>query len=148
MDRYIKTAACRVALASIVVSLMVFSLSGCGKKADVPETAETTGVVLVDGKPLEGAEVMFHPEGGGNPAHGVTNAEGRFTLTTYDAEDGAIPGTHKVTVQYFPEGALPGMENVGGEAKVPEQYASVSTTPLTEEVKSGETNDITIEIQK
>ncbi len=67
---------------------------GCGD-ADIIRCG---GLVTLDGKPLGKAAVMFSPVDGRRPATGKTDEEGRFKLTTFKAEDGALPGEHKVTV--------------------------------------------------
>ena len=35
---------------------------------------------------------------GSHSAYGRTDAEGRFTLTTFDHSDGAVPGEYKVAI--------------------------------------------------
>lgn len=139
-------AAMRVCLALIAV-LLVLSLPGCGG-GEFAETAEVSGVVLYKGQPVAGAEVNFHPAEG-HPATGRTEPDGRFVLSTYAAEDGAVPGTHTVTVQLFPEeGGLPGMEvQSTGAAAIPEKYADPGVSPLSREVKAGEKNDFTLELE-
>ncbi len=83
------------------------SLSGCGGSKLVP----VEGVVNLDGKPLEGATVVFLPDGvPGRPAQGLTAGNGRFRLSTA-SEPGAAPGDYKVlvtkTVGILPPGAEP-----------------------------------------
>ena len=132
------------------VVLVCVAAVGCSsqEEEELPPTAQTSGVVLVDGKPLADAQVMFHPQGQGNPATGRTEENGRFVLTTYEDRDGAVPGTHVVTIQVFPAGALPGMEfgEDGGESPVPMEYSDVSTSTLSATVESGKPNDIKLEI--
>jgi len=139
-------AAVRVCLALMAV-LLVLSLPGCGGE-DVPETAEVTGVVLYKGQPVGGAEVNFYPAEG-HPGTGRTEPDGRFVLTTYAAEDGAVLGKHTVTVQLFPEeGGLPGMEAQStGAAAIPPKYADPGASPLSREVKAGEENDFTLKLE-
>jgi len=71
------------------------AVSGCGPKH--PETIPVNGSVALDGKPVEGAAVVFTPEEG-KMATGTTDASGRFQLSTFQLDDGALPGTHRVTV--------------------------------------------------
>jgi len=70
--------------------------AGCG--GGKQKLAKVSGVVTLDGKPLDGAMVTFQPTDGGRPATGVTGADGHFTLTTYTSGDGAQLGDHKVLV--------------------------------------------------
>lgn len=134
---------------TLVAVLVVSSLPGCGGDEDVPETAPASGVVLYQGKPVNEADVTFHPQAAeGHPAVGRTDAEGRFVLTTYGAQDGAVLGTHAVTIRLMPTGGLPGMEAKStGAAPIPQKYADPSKSPLTAEVKAGEDNEFKFELQ-
>ncbi len=98
----------------LVVLLLLVAVAGCGEKN--PPTGKVTGKVTLDGKPVEGAVVTFTPEGGGNPAVGRTKADGTFSLTTFEPDDGALLGPHKITVTKFnvPDG---GMNPYGSQAQ-------------------------------
>jgi hypothetical protein len=70
---------------------------GCGG-AGRPVKVE--GLVTLDGQPVGGATVIFNPLArDGRQASGVTGEDGRFRLTTYRVDDGALPGEYKVTIQ-------------------------------------------------
>jgi len=79
--------------------------------------AAAGGVVRMDGKPVPGVVVTLHPQmddsaGGGKSATGITDENGQFQLSTYDINDGAIIGTHRVSLgmdgpQANPPGKLP-----------------------------------------
>jgi hypothetical protein len=79
-------------------ALMAFAAGCGGGSTDVPEVAPVGGTVTVKGQPRGDLNVIFHPEGGGRPAMGMTDADGRFTLTTYNTGDGAAVGTHHVAI--------------------------------------------------
>jgi hypothetical protein len=86
--------ACAVAFAIIS--------SGCGHGPNVPKTAAVHGYVKLDGKPVAGADVAFYCQTpGGRPAIGKTDAAGRFSLSTFGVNDGAIPGEHAVVISKF-----------------------------------------------
>ncbi len=148
MDRItLQTQVLAVAHACVAL-IAVLGLAGCGGGEDVPETAPVSGVVLYKGQPVDQAEVTFHPQGEGHPAVGRTDTEGRFVVTTYDQGDGAVLGTHTVTVQLMPEESLPGMEvQTAGATPIPQKYADPSASPLTVEVKAGEENEVTLELE-
>src|SRR5687767_926845 len=77
------------------LSLTVALAQGCGDSRPVP----VRGLVTVAGKPLAGAGVVFHPQDPhGKMAHAATGADGHYQLTTFGAEDGALPGEYKVTI--------------------------------------------------
>lgn len=81
------------------ILLSVLFLIGCGQKNPY-DTTPVTGTVLVDGKAMEGVSVMFAPTTGeGQAAGGMTDAQGRFTLTVGGAPvgSGALEGEYYVT---------------------------------------------------
>lgn len=72
-------------------------LAGCGG-SDRPALATASGIVTLDGEPVEGAAVSFIPAEGGRPGSGMTDSEGRYTIKTFEDAPGAIVGEHKVSV--------------------------------------------------
>jgi hypothetical protein len=129
-----------------VVALVLVG-AGCGGNSPV----SVRGTVTLDGQPVEGATVLFLPEGGGRQATGQTGADGSFRLTTIDANDGAFPGNYKVVVQYTqgveapPAGnvrdAMQGQEKARKAAKkvapkyvIPARYSDPGKTELRQAV--------------
>ncbi|TVS20208.1 MAG: carboxypeptidase regulatory-like domain-containing protein [Planctomycetaceae bacterium] len=79
--------------------LVLVSVYGCGGGAVREPTVPVTGVVTYNGEPVEGATVAFGAASGQDrPASGTTDGAGRFSLTTYAQDDGAIPGKFTVAV--------------------------------------------------
>jgi hypothetical protein len=125
---------------------------GCGK-SDRPVMGSVEGVVTYAGQPLAGATVSFIPETAGDrAAGGTTDDSGRYRLTTFDPNDGAIVGKYRVTVTKreeaaavkVPEGlsgaAAEEMQeraNAVGKPLVPEKYFRPESSGLTAEVKPG-----------
>lgn len=123
------------------ICLLVFAAStvGCGRPGTSP-TAPTSGVVRFNGQPATEVRVIFTPSNG-RPAIGETDAEGKFVLTTFQPEDGAMPGTHKVTISDRERNWLadPTMKTIP-PSRFPEPYQRATTTPWTMEVKADEDN--------
>jgi hypothetical protein len=127
--------------------LVVLASTGCGKTK--PATAPVTGRVLLDGKPVAAAAVMFEPVDGGVPARGSTGADGSFTLSTFARDDGALVGRHRVSVSKFvTEGvaanefgleAAPGQPGLQPKAALPARYADAKTSGLEATVEAGGT---------
>jgi hypothetical protein len=144
----------RFALA-VGLALALATAAGCGGKfSPVP----VSGVVTHNGQPVEAATVTFYAVGDekdGRPAHGTTNKQGEFRLSTLGDEDGALPRRYKVVVtKYVPNNPnlkIPDFPDTpeGREAKqdfnyrnfeakgiqpfknvLPANYASTATTPL------------------
>lgn len=89
--------------------LLVFALLvGCKSEGSgLPKTYKATGTVTLNGKPVEGATVTFYPVDGTGSSIGVTDSSGKYSLTTYRSNDGAVPGQYKVSIVKVPAGAPP-----------------------------------------
>ena len=142
----------RVTLGLAVVSMLI---SGCGESR--PDTVPVSGVVKLNGKPLPNASVNFHPEEG-RAANGVTDQDGKFTLTTFETNDGAIVGNHTATVSIVSTEEVPeeipenydyttAGQSEENKTEIPDTYASANTSPLKFEVKSDEENNFTLELK-
>jgi hypothetical protein len=104
-----------------LTAALLISAWGCGKKL-----VTTAGTVTLDGQPLEGAEVQFHPETpGGEYAHGRSGSDGAFRLRT-DKDGGVVPGTYRATVVKFG----PSKKAKGKQSILPSIYSSKDTTPF------------------
>jgi hypothetical protein len=109
----------------------VLVCAGCnGSGLDL---APVEGIVTYNGTPLADAGVLFKPAQGPF-AMGVTDAEGRFTLTTAN-EEGAIIGDHQVAiskaetlVKYRPGHPMPIYQT---KALIPQKYFDAGTSTLT-----------------
>jgi len=77
--------------------MLVLALGCTGRPAGYPETAPVEGTVLLDGKPLEGALVIFSPAEG-RASRGTTDAAGKYTLRYTGEIDGAMIGSHVVSI--------------------------------------------------
>lgn len=133
------------------VAIAVFGslfLGGCGDSH--PATVEVTGKLILNGKPCHTTMVMFQPTDG-RPASGRTDAEGRFALSTFGVDDGAIPADHIVVITPFFDNS-PEMEDIlsgkviEGELRIPRQYQDAETSPLRATVKPGEPNEFLFEL--
>src|SRR5688572_26246860 len=94
------TTFCRLVFVAGGVAMAAAALVGCGGVKDGrPERASVSGKVLRMGQPVAGATVVFEPVGSTPAASGETDAAGRFQLTTFDANDGAVAGEYKVSVR-------------------------------------------------
>jgi len=80
----------------LLVCVVLFS-SGCGSEY---QTAPVSGTVKMNGKPLANASLTYQPMGGGMASTGITDANGRYTLTfLYSEDEGAIVTTHRVIIR-------------------------------------------------
>ena len=88
-----------------LVGAMAIALAAGCSGVKRPTLVRVSGTVTVNGKPVEGATVVFTPmEGGARNAEGITDASGVYQLTTFEPNDGVILGKHAVTIR---KGAAP-----------------------------------------
>ena len=120
-------------------------LAGCDDGR--PERAPVSGIVTYQGKPVEGARVTFYCPGA-RPASASTDADGRFTLWTYDPADGAVAGTHAVTVVKTKPVEGVDLTDPGRmvDHLLPMRYNNPDTSPLTAEVTFDGENDFRFDL--
>ncbi|CAN5150965.1 hypothetical protein BH11PLA2_BH11PLA2_40010 [soil metagenome] len=147
-------------MAAPVLLLALVVLPGC-KKAPPPIVA-VSGIVTLNGKPLDKAEIRFYPQTSDLTSEfigsAVTDDEGRFTLMT-NGQSGAAQCDHLVTADNEP---LPsqyrGMSQKAQEGyseylrtlknrPIPDKYKFLPDTPLKITV-TGPTTDLKIELTK
>ncbi len=132
-------------------------LAGCGgnytPEAEIFRTVSASGVLTYKGKPLAGFTVTLHPAGDQRTASGTTDTEGRFTLGTNAVGDGAVPGTHKVSVIWQPpedDGLGSTVEDPKKLPKPPVQfpakYASPEDSGLSLEIPESGSSELKLDL--
>lgn len=146
-----------------LVSLAMMTALGCSGGGEAPPklgpTVELTGIVTLDGKPLEGASVRFAPksEKGYHGAVGQTDSSGKYELHTDigngESKDGIIPGDYIVYVSRMvrQDGSLiPADANeppmmFGGRDSIPLKYSSQKGRISYHVMEKGGTFDIKLD---
>jgi hypothetical protein len=115
------------------------------------------GVVRLNGTPVEGARVTFNNVQLGVSAYGLTDAEGKFTLTSFHPGDGVTPGMQQITVSKAQETGHPTAKTAppvfrqGAAPKprwlIPQKYSDPQTSGLSREVTETGDNDFTLDLQ-
>ncbi len=128
---------------TLIVSL--FCIYGCsgGDLNDTPDTAAVSGTVTLDGKPVEGAVIMFSPTKlanpekgkGGRPSVATTDSSGGYKLEYGSGTSGAAPGTYSVTISTATTKTGEDGNDVEVPESIPAKYNEYSE--LSEEVKEG-----------
>jgi hypothetical protein len=97
----------RVLVSTALACLVVTLVFGC---SDGPKLVPASGIVTLDGEPLEGATVSFIPAQENRISTGgsdVTGPKGNFQIT-YNGRAGLAPGKYRVavskTVEVAPKG--------------------------------------------
>jgi hypothetical protein len=121
----------------LLLIVFLFALIGCGDGR--PDRLRVSGTVTIDGEPVTRGNIKFVPEKG-RPSFGDIGSDGRFTLTCYDGNDGALPGKHRVQVD-----ANRGISDREMEIFTPKRYADFRTSGIEVEI-SEPVDDLTIEL--
>ncbi len=129
---------------SLVALSLCFCSIGCTKGSS--GLVQVTGKLMVDGKPAEGASVVFFPAPPGEPSNiaaGVVDGTGQYTLVT-NMEPGINPGKYNVTI-YWPDPSPKESKtfSLGGSPDAPDllksRYADPKKTKLSSEVTTSTT---------
>ena len=147
-----------------LISISITGFVGCGG-SKWPKTYKSSGTVTLDGTPVERATITFYPLDGQKPANATTDANGAFELTSFNAGDGATPGSFAVAIQKFPaieieavpggvpfdesnntdEGPAPGSEK-DAESELPEKYGNREESGLSATVATDGENVFNFEL--
>jgi hypothetical protein len=130
------TATCASSLGLAI--LLVATLASVGCSDGRPKRVPVSGTVLIDGKPLTTGFIRVCPDHA-RPAVGQLDAQGRFTLTTFDSNDGCVVGTHRVEVVAYEKTAS------GVRLLAPEKYKDMATSGLTVNV-NGPTDSLLLNL--
>ena len=123
------------------IVIVIAALTGCGNPYS---TAPVRGKLTLDGKPAEGAQVVFSPVDApdktgrpanepGKPSRGKVGADGSFTLAQDDGQPGAVCGPHTVMFEP-PLTKRPGIPGSERELMTPEEIkaaeAQIAAMPI------------------
>lgn len=126
-------------------------LTGCGGQ---PTTFVVKGkVVYTDGTPVRFGDIETLAVEQRVNARGKIQSDGTFTLTTYQANDGALPGKHQAVIiqtTSIPLAAaakMPAVKHAHGNDMAP-KYRSYSTSGLSFTVEPSGPNEVTLVIEE
>lgn len=109
------------------IMLLTVLLGGCGFDSDI---GTVSGIVTLDGSPLEGASITFLPEKG-RPSSGGTDKNGHYKLSYSNDKSGAILGECQVTITT----AFEDQDGKRAAERVPKKYRAPAA--LKANVKQG-----------
>jgi hypothetical protein len=125
-------------LLTVTYSLLcAAAIPGCGDGR--PTRVPVSGKVLIDGKVLAYGAVRFTPEHG-RPATGEIQKDGTFAMSTFEPNDGVVPGTHTVTVH-----AREDLSGTQVRWNAPKKYGNPAQSGLRQIIEKP-TDSITIEL--
>lgn len=158
-------------LMCVSAGLLLLAGAGCNS-SNFPDPVPVSGKVTYKGKPVEGAQVTFLSRTEtARSASGRTDAEGNYALSTFNTDDGAIPGEYTVTISKIEQGAADssidvesgefgadygammaaaadgGNKAVLGENQLPEKYSKAAESGLQRAVREGDRNEFSFDLE-
>lgn len=123
--------------------LLVF-LAGCGNGKLT--TQPVSGKVSFNRKPLTHGTVILQPDVG-PVAQGEIQKDGSFRLSSYQPNDGAVIGRHRVTVvsRGKPRNGPVG-EPLPGKLLIPEKYTNAETSGIDVDIKPSDNKPLLVEL--
>jgi len=87
---------------SVAIATLIAISPGCGDGDDLPSRYPVSGKVTYKGEPIKNGTIMFVPDESkgatGPQAIGTIKNDGTYSLSSQDANDGAVVGWHKVGI--------------------------------------------------
>jgi hypothetical protein len=119
-------------------------LAGCGGGTSEPKAVPASGTANDNGKPIEKGTIHFVPEKGRSASGPIEN--GKFTLTTYEAGDGAVVGQHKVSLEVTQE-YKDREGDTATKSIIAKKYADHETSKIVVDVPPGGKTDIVVDVK-
>lgn len=148
-----------------VIFCLIVTTVGCsGATNDRPAVAPVRGTVHYNGQQVEGATVTFASPRSPRTSTGITNDQGEFQLTIFDAKDGAVVGENLVSIRrdqpasgsetpemnamQYAEAMQSGQGMPRRETRntIPARYADLEKSRLKRTVAEGELNEFHFEL--
>ncbi|WP_169980806.1 hypothetical protein [Tautonia rosea] len=135
--------------AAALAAALVATVGGCGSKSDLPETVPVSGTITYNTEPVPQGTITFL-SAEGHTATGTIQPDGSYRLGTFAAEDGAVPGQHRVMIvadtadPTLIPGSSPGYEPP--KELIPPKYKDASTSGLVADV-SRENSEINFDLE-
>lgn len=138
--------------------LGVVMIAGCGgsDRGQLPPTYQVTGVVTYQGEPLADALVQFQRTDATRGAVGKTDANGRYQLSTFGSNDGAVAGPYAIAISKYstPPPDFPVRQHEDDtsvpefkpENLLPPKYARIETSDLSARVEE-QANEIDFDLE-
>jgi len=153
----------RIRVTTTLAAMGLMMVLGCGDDSGLAKRYAVSGTVKYKGQPVSQGRISFAPSASGGRAAGGDIKNGKYELsTTGDSNDGALPGSYKVTItsveidnkemkeiakggQFHHDKAF-AKANQEAKQLVPAKYGLADTSGLTREVQA-KANTIDFDLQ-
>ena len=143
--------------AALCALFVAAAMPGCAKQEFEnlrQPTFPVRGQVTLDGKPVANATIVFKPVDASKfkwreQPQAKSDAEGKFSLFTYDSNDGAPAGDYRVGIAILAAAEDEGSDQVRRDkdaVKIPARYGDAATSGLTAKVDAKATELATFEL--
>ena len=133
-------------VASLAVASCLLTLVGCSGTES--EAATASGMITLDGQPLDAGVITFVPVEGTQSGIARIAPTGKWTAKVSKSKMGLPPGRYKVTIESTTTSV--GAENSIGDnvvSNVPEKYTSLEATPIELDIQAGANDDLVIALE-
>jgi len=128
-------------LGFLLIAIVAVACDGPKRKPAFP----TQGKLLIGNQPVANVTLFFQPVGTTDAeptrAYATTSLDGTFSLTTYEANDGAPEGDYVVTLLYEPVDS-PLSRAKGKPPKIDKKYTAIETSPLKVKIEKKPMNQL------
>lgn len=135
----------------LLLVVITVSLTACDDGGDQIPVFPVTGRVVHQGQPAEGALVSLHPLDSKLPAalqpSGKVQADGAFSLTTYETGDGAPAGKYAATIFWPAPPQSPIEAPDSGPDRLAGRYLDPQKSPWQVEISEGPNELPTFELK-
>lgn len=137
----------------VILAPLLAAVAGCGSssKGDRVPVFPASGRVVFDGRSLDGAYLVLHPQDAKDNVaprpHAKLASDGSFQLTSYETNDGAPAGGYTATVELRPL-VKNGGDYAPGPNVLPTKYGIAASSPLKVQIASGANTLGDLQIQK
>ena len=126
----------------LVLLVSLLALAGCATRGPVlPPTVAARGkVLLANGQPLRGGRIQFNKiDPKTVDAFADVGNDGSFVLTTYQPDDGAVPGRYVVTISPYNYKDKSGSPvKLPSAGQIPSKYLETESSDVQIDIAQGE----------
>lgn len=128
----------------LLAGFFVAPALGCGGHGGF---TTVTGTVSCEGTPLNNGYVTLIPDEGGERASGRIGSDGRFTLTTFSANDGVKLGKYRIRIASYQSEAKMN-DPSSGKPAIPDKYFDATTSGLTATIEGSSPQRLELKLTK
>lgn len=128
-------------------ALVILTAAGCGTDGQLPTYRVTGKVMFPNGNALEGGTIIFESVDHPVSARSAIELDGTFRLGTYEEDDGAVAGKHRVAITP-PMDMSVDRDQVRPKRLLHPRYSDMEASGLEFEVKEDGPNEFEVQVSR